>query len=234
MKIRKKSSKQIHKNIEGRGLENREVESFQRRIVNTDSTSCWLNCCIQLLLIAFDSKLPIDLNSNLGAQLKILHSIDDTVPLDPSPIRLLLTETDDLRIETEKNELKQVIKDPRELRKRLRDKENSKLNLGTGQQCARDCFVCLRENRESWPDVYSFLNYNVKDTTICRMCGNISSNEEREEIYTELICPSDGSQLGMSIEKYFNQGELVEYKCGKCNYQQIYSLIKSYIESTLK
>ena len=177
-----------------------------------------MNCCIQLFLIAFDAKLPIaDFNSNLGVQLKILHSIDDSVPLDPSPIRLLLSETDDLRIETEKNGLKQVIKDPRELRKRLRDKENTKLNLGKGQQCARDFFVCLRENRESWPDVYSFINYNVKDTTICRICGNCSSNEEREEIYTELICPSDGSQLGMSIEKYFNHGELVEYRCDKCS-----------------
>ena len=92
-----------------------------------------------------------------------------------------------------KNELKELIKDPRELRRRLRDKDNLKLNLGTGQQCVRDFFVCLRENRESWPDVYTYLNYNVQDTNRCRNCGNISSNVKREEIYTEISCPLDES-----------------------------------------
>ena len=85
----------------------------------------------------------------------------------------------------------------------------------------RDFFVCLRENRESWPDVYSFLNYNVKDTTRCMECGNISSNEVREEIYTELDCPNDGSKLSTCIEDYFNHGELVESTCEACGFRGV-------------
>ena len=76
----------------------------------------------------------------------------------------------------------------------------------------------MRENRESWPDVYSFLNYSVKDTTRCRYCGNISSNEEREELYTEVNCPSDGLKLSTHIEEYFNKGEEVEDStCPMCH-----------------
>ena len=164
--------------------------------------------CIQLMLVAFDAYSPININSNFGVLLKMLHSTEVTVPLDPSAIRKLITETDSLRIQSEKNDLSRSIKDPRELRRRLRDKDNLKLNLGTGQQCVRDFFVCLRENRESWPDVYTFFNYNVKDTTRCTLCSNTSANDIREEIYTEINCPPDGSQLSVFIEEYFNEGEL--------------------------
>ena len=216
-KINSKKRRQNPENVEDKNVSNSTVDIFSRRIINSDATSCWLNSCLQLLLVAFDAMLPTeDLNSNLGIELKILHMNHATVPLNPTTLRKILTETDNLRIESEKIELAQQIKDPRELRRQLRDKENLKLNLGTGQQCVRDFFVCLRENRESWPDVYSFLNYNVKDTTRCIACGNISENEEREEIYTELTCPPDGSDLSSYIEEYFNKGEVVESTCESC------------------
>ena len=213
----RKKNKQNVKNIEDNST-NIIEQCFQRRIMNADFSSCWLNSCLQLLLIAFDTKLPTEsFNSNLGIQLQKLHSTDVSLPLDPVSIRQLITDTEEARIQAEKDELVHLIKDPRELRRMLRIKNNSKLNLGTGQQCVRDFFVCIRENRESWIDVYSFLNYNVKDTTKCSNCGNISSNETREEIYTEVNCPTDGSNLSTCIEEYFNKGESVESTCELCH-----------------
>ena len=47
----KKSSKRIHKISEGRGPENSEVQSFQRRIVNTDSTFYYILLMILYHLI---------------------------------------------------------------------------------------------------------------------------------------------------------------------------------------
>ena len=50
------------------------------------------------------------------------------------------------------------------------------------------------------------------------MCSNTSANDIREEIYTEINCPPDGSQLSVFIEEYFNEGELVEDSiCSNCS-----------------
>ena len=166
------------------------------------------------MLSAFDA-IPIlpDLNSDLGLQLKILHSTQVNVPLDPSLTRIILADADESRIESRKQFYQQSIQDPRELRRRLRNVEDLRLNLGSGQQCVRDFFVCLTENRETWIDLYTFLNYNVQDRSICKTCGKLSMNEVREEIYTEINCPSDGADLSASVENYFNKGELVNYWC---------------------
>ena len=186
----------------------------QRRIINKDLTSCWLNSCLQLLLTAFDASATIpEFNYYLGIQLRVLHSSGISKPLDPSEIRKVLSDADNLRIENQKDFYRQSIEDQRELRRRLRNVEDLRLNLGNGQQCVRDFFVCLTENKESWLDVYMFLNYNVQDSRKCRTCGNVGRNEIREEIYTEISCPPDGSELSEAVEDYFNHGEIVEYNC---------------------
>jgi hypothetical protein len=173
-----------------------------------------LNSCLQLLLTAFDASSSIpDFNSDLGLQLQILHVSDITKPLDPSHIKKMLVDADDSRIELQKHYYRQSVEDPCELRRRLRNVEELRLNLGNGQQCVRDFLVCLTENKESWLDVYTFLNYNVQDTRRCKTCGNVSVNEVREEIYTEISCPADGSELSEAVEEFFNNGEIVEYHC---------------------
>ena len=58
-----------------------------------------------------------------------------------------------------------------------------------------------------------FFNYNVKDTRRCKQCGAVSENEVREELYTEISCPKNYSELSILVEEYFNIGEIVEYRC---------------------
>ena len=55
---------------------NDNKQELHRRIVNKDSTSCWLNSCLQTLLVALDSceNCP-QFNSELGNQLLTMHSI---------------------------------------------------------------------------------------------------------------------------------------------------------------
>ena len=136
-----------------------------------------MNSCLQLLLTAFDASSSIpEFNSDLGQELKLLQETDKSKSLDPSHIKQLLVEADNKRIEDQKEYYKLTIKDPRELRRRLRYVEELRLDLGNGQQCVRDFFVCLTENKESWLDVYTFFNYSVKDTRRCKQCGAVSEN----------------------------------------------------------
>merc|ERR1712055_1046999 len=83
--------------------------------------------------------------------------------LDPAVIRQLLSEADESRIESEVAEYTQeYAHDPRELRRRLRDLNALRLNLGVGQQCVRDFFLCMRENRLNWLDLYTFFQHKIR------------------------------------------------------------------------
>ena len=101
--------------------ENEEENPLQRRIINKDLTSCWLNSCLQLLQTVFDASSSIpEFNSDLVQQLKFLKETDKSKSLDPSLIKQLLVEADNKRIEDQKEYYKLTIKDPHELRRRLR------------------------------------------------------------------------------------------------------------------
>ena len=194
---------------------NENRQEFHRRIVNKDSTSCWLNSCLQTLLVALDScqNCP-QFNSELGNQLLTMHSTSANVSLDPEIIRKLLTEADKSRIDSEIAEYTQEYEnDPRELRRRIRHVNDLRLNLGTGQQCVRDFFLCLRENRLNWLDLYTFLNHNVVDVVKCSHCNRNSVGVTREQLYTEIDCPPDGTDLKTNVENNFHVGEEIEYRC---------------------
>ena len=49
--------------------------SFRRRFNNPDMATCWLNACLQLILIAMDHGDNINLDSELGLELKHLTRI---------------------------------------------------------------------------------------------------------------------------------------------------------------
>ena len=38
------------------------------------------------------------------------------------------------------------------------------------------------------------------------------------ELYTEINCPKNDSELSILVEEYFNIGEMVEYRCESCGY----------------
>ena len=143
--------------------------------------------------------------------------------LDPAVIRQLLTEADESRNDSQVAEYTHEYgHNPRELRRRLRDLSALRLNLGVGQQCVRDFFLCMRENRLNWLDVYTFLNHNVIDSVTCAHCGRQSLGVTREQLYTEIDCPDDGSSLSASVQQNFHTGEQIEYSCGEgCRTQSL-------------
>ena len=59
------------------------TQHFRRKFKNVDMTSCWLNSCLQLILIALDHySLRETLNSELGLELLKLRSSDQHISLD--------------------------------------------------------------------------------------------------------------------------------------------------------
>ena len=51
--------------------------------------------------------------------------------------------------------------DPAELERRRRAILKVRLDLVQGQQCIRDFFLCLEENVENWPDVFSCFGFRL-------------------------------------------------------------------------
>ena len=184
----------------------------QRRFLNSDSTSCWLNCCLQLVLTAMDAN-SVTFNSRLGRQLLELHRTNLRITLDSVAIRIILTEGEEERITSQKEMIRNTIADPSMQASLIAGAESSRLNLGTRQQCVRDFFIAICDNRESWLDVYTFLNYNVQGSIHCSNCGYTSNQEPEEELYCEMECPPDGSNLSEAVRVTFNEGEMIEYLC---------------------
>ena len=186
----------------------------QRRIVNKDATSCWLNSCLQMILCAMDaSSSPIEFESRLGIQLVNLHKTNIRVNLDPSQIRRTLTEAEDERIKNRIEEIRLTYDDPEVQVRRIAWAESTRLRLGTGQQCVGDFLIALSQCRESWPDVYTYLNVTFKRILTCSNCRWLSAQNVNEELYIELDCPPNGSSLTEVIRINFNEGVPRRYNC---------------------
>ena len=137
-------------------------EIFVRKFRNFDLTTCWLNSCLQLVLITMDhSELKESFTSELGKELLRLQKSRD-YSLDSTGLKHILVTTEDTRIATRISELALEVDDPYELDQRTENVKSLRLNLLSGQQCVRDFFLCLNENFLSWPDV--FLSFGFKIT----------------------------------------------------------------------
>ena len=121
---------------------NQEIPTqFKRRILNPDATSCWLNACLQLILIGLDNmKHPLQLNSELGKELLKIKNINYQ-SYDPTPVKDILVLAEDTRIAVRKSENMSRGLQKEELQRQLRNVDNLYLNLKMGQQCVRD-FSC--------------------------------------------------------------------------------------------
>ena len=70
------------------------------------------------------------------------------------------------------------------------------LNLQSGYQCVRDFFICIRENLEHWPDVYS--NFHLlSDTQLNVVNAKISMsirlmNALSKSLYLQMVLKSKG------------------------------------------
>ena len=74
----------------------------QRRIINPDAETCWLNSCLQLVLTALDFKDVIcPTGSVLWQTLLWLQGKDSSVELDPTDVKLAILQTEQERIATQ-------------------------------------------------------------------------------------------------------------------------------------
>ena len=190
----------------------------QRRIINKDATSCWLNSCLQMVLTAMDtSDTPIEFDSRLGSQLVDLHKTNVRLILDPSQIRRILTEAEKERIRNRVEEIRLTYDDPQVQAREIVRAESTRLTLGTGEQCVRDFFIALSQCRVSWIDVYTFLNFSFQGVISCSNCGWVSNQNIEENIYLEFDCPPNGTSLAEVVRMNLNEGVPLRYNCrGGC------------------
>ena len=186
---------------------------FRRKFKNLDMATCWLNACLQLVLVAFDHKEPyFDISSELGYELIALKVNEEGGSLEPTNVKNIIVTAEDTRIATRISELSAEIDDQIQLQNQIRQVKDTHLNLISGQQCVRDFFICLRENNFSWPDVCSPFTFRLTHSTKCCSCDHINSLETTE-IYVDIPVPPENSSLSEYVSNYLCTSYLVEKKC---------------------
>ena len=175
--------------------------------------TCWLNACLQLILIAMDhSEDKSVFDSELGLELLRLQSIRHNLSLNPSDVKDIIVCTEDTRIASRLSRLIEANQDETLIAEQSEIIEESRFNLGQGQQCVRDFFLCLNENVDHWPDVYSMLAFRLTHSSKCMTCGHENSSDT-VQIYLEMEVPPDGSGLKAQVENYLNDGLPRLYNC---------------------
>ena len=186
---------------------------FKRRFSNLDLATCWLNSCLQLILIAIDhNQIIFDLSSELGNELKRLWRNNDGKILESITVKEILVSAEDLRIATRLSELRNDIDDQIQLAHQTRAVEMLRLNLISGQQCVRDFFICLKENIMSWPDVCTPFSFSITHSTRCCSCNHIQRSETIE-MSVDVSVPENNSSLSDYVSEYLSTSELVGYFC---------------------
>ena len=194
-------------------------KTFARKIRNPDMATCWLNSCLQLILTAldYDEYTTMTFNSELGQELLSLQSSSKTKILDPSILKDIIVNAEDVRVATRLSELSYQIFDKKQLNEQSNQIKNVRLDLKNGQQCVRDFFICLNENLVSWPDVYSQFSFRLTHSTVCSSC-QCRIQSETNQLYLELSVPPNGSDLKTCIEELLNEGSNVGCYCEEgCN-----------------
>ena len=191
-------------------------QHFKRRFKNIDMSSCWLNSCLQLVLIGLDhSGSSIHLDSELGIELKRLRSNERETCLDPTIVKNIIVATEDTRIALRLSELESEIEDQIELQHQVEVVNKLRLDLYSGQQCVKDFFVCLVENTLSWPEVCSSFYFKVTHSTECCACNHLITSETTQ-LYVEIEVPPDNTNLNEYVEEFFNISELQAMHCEAC------------------
>ena len=166
---------------------------YHRRISNHDSETCWLNSCIQLLLVALDYSPNFVMSSSLG---KLLELAQSKTLIDPRPIKRLIQD----ELDSNSGRYQYIL---------------------TEQQCARDLLIILGEKEETWRDVHNLVWQTCKQTITCQNC-QAESFSYATQLYSEVSCPEDNVSLKNFLENNFNGvGEDLEYLCGSCKVRGI-------------
>ena len=188
-------------------------ENFQRRFMNVDYATCWLNSCLQLILTALDHfESPILFNSELGEELMRLRNSDHNVSLDPTMAKNIIVEAEDTRIALRISEIEKEVPDEVQQQHQIEGVRRLRHDLLHGQQCIRDLFLCLQENIVSWPDICSVFNFKLTYSTVCCGCGD-RFESETVEMFVEMKVPPKNSSLSDSLEEYFCTSNLNARLC---------------------
>jgi hypothetical protein len=199
-----------------------QEKTGQRRIINPDAETCWLNSCLQLVLTTLDHKDDVSpTGSVLWNDLLWMQGKNPSVVLDPTDVKHVVLKTERQRIVRENVAPNHMLFDLGNLpicydhtRQIRRDR--------IGQQDCKDFFYCLDENRQAWPDVFDLFKINTLSETECYSCNNVSTQEVsgNERTFITLTCPSTNVSMKHYIEDKMNGNELVqdwrdEDGCGK-------------------
>ena len=77
------------------------------------------------------------------------------------------------------------------------------------QQDAQDFFLCLKENRHHFPDVFELFKFTSVEYTVCRQCGGESrSGDEAIQCVTFMSLPTDKTMAQLIYEQ-FNESTVV-------------------------
>ena len=88
----------------------------------------------------------------------------------------------------------------------------------TEYQCARDTFIILDENQESWPDLHKIFFHASTQTITCTECGMKSVQEQDTlQMFIDISCPENNTSLKSHLEKVVNTGTDIEYHCQNCS-----------------
>ena len=189
--------------------ENVDGRCHQRRIINPDSETCWLNSCLQLVLTALDFKDVICPTGSVLWQTLLWLQGKDSSDLDPTDVKLAIIQTEKERIVTQKVAQSHTLFDLGNFQLSA----NRELRISRiGQQDCKDFFFCLDENRESWPDVFNLFKIQTLNETECVSCGHVSKQEVsgNERTFITLTCPSENVKMKDYVEEQMNGFNVVE------------------------
>lgn len=187
-----------------------DIYMKQRRIINPDAETCWLNSCLQLVLVAFDHTENLsEIGSTLWDNLIWMKGKDSSVPLDPTDVKLAIVQIERERMIRDNIAPNHMLFDLGNLQN-VKDVSNQVSIRRIGQQDCKDFFFCLDENRHAWPDVHNFFKVNTISKTECVTCKNVSCQEiGTERSFISLSCPNENVSMKQHIEDKMNTGEMV-------------------------
>ena len=119
-------------------MQNQISNTFLRKFENPDNSTCWLNSCLQLVLVAMDYEKQVVnglFSSELGKELLYLSMLNSNESLDPFTVKNILVSTENKRISTELSKVGQQIVDRDLLNRRKNQIKKTWLNLQSGYQC---------------------------------------------------------------------------------------------------
>jgi len=175
----------------------------QRRFLNRDNATCWLNTSLQLVLCAFDFEDNLERNGTLlWKNLIALKDMDSSSVLDPSEVKTNL-------ITTEKRRMRKTNILPENALFNLSNSDDAVNINSIGQQDARDFWMCLDENQGKWEDLYDLFKVEVICETECSACGYVSRQENclTENSFIYFSCPAENCTMKQYFESKLNSFE---------------------------